>query len=143
MICSTRSVVVLALTRTCWAKRKGHAPCAMTVIRFEQDYRWILGRLANWKNVPPYHCAKWCLPFHQSSLPPPPTTRRPATNASRVSFVGVSRMSLLTSPFASTAMVRSTWSAPIYFSSRSQASIVTSPRRICRTTGSRSCVRCH
>jgi hypothetical protein len=40
--------VVLALTRT-WAKQKGHAPCAMTLIRLEQDCRWIRGRLVNWK----------------------------------------------------------------------------------------------
>jgi len=45
--CSTRGVVVLlALTRT-WAKRKGHAPCAMTLIQFEQDCCWILERLVN------------------------------------------------------------------------------------------------
>jgi hypothetical protein len=60
-------IVVLALTRT-WAKQKGHMPCAMTLIRLEQDYCWIHGRLVNWKHVPPSHCAKW-LP-----LPPPRRT---------------------------------------------------------------------
>ena len=142
MICSTCGIVVLVLTRT-WAKQKGHAPCTTTLIQFEQDCCWILGRLVNWKHVPPSHCAKWCLPFHQSSLPPPPTTRCPATNASHICFVGVSRMSLLTSPVASTAIVRSARSAPIYSSSRSQASTVSSHRKICCPTGSRGCIRFH
>ncbi len=136
MICSTRGVVVLAPTRT-WAKQKGHAPCAITLIRSELPCRWILGRLVNWKHGHP----SWCLPFHQSLLTPPPTTRRPA-NACRTSFVAVSQTRLLTSRCASTPMVRSTLCASIYFSSRSQASTVTSPRRICRLTQSRGCVRC-
>ena len=125
-------VAVCARTRT-WAERKGHATCAMTLIRLGQDCHWIRGRLVNWKHVP---SVKW-LPL------PPPTTRRPATNVMRVSFVCRSRMSQITSPFASTAMVRSTWFAPIYYSSRSQARTVSSPRRICRNTRRCDCVRCH
>ena len=78
-----------------------------------------------------------------TASPPPPTTRRPATNVMRVSFVCQSRMIQITSPFASTAMVRSTWSAPIYYSSRSQVRTVSSPRRICRNTQRCDCVRCH
>jgi hypothetical protein len=79
--------VVLALTRT-WAKRKGHAPCAMTLIRFEQDCHWIIGRLVNWKHVPPSHCAKWGLPFHQSSLSPvsPPDDQMPSDECQSCQF---------------------------------------------------------
>ena len=42
----------------------------------------------------------------------PPDNQTPSNECQSRQFVGVSRMSLLTSPFASTAMVRSTWSLP-------------------------------